>query len=182
MWFSNIISQYDTSITDNPSVATILGRLNKKPQYHEWLNTSTNLKNNINQQSTLSMLDSKKWNEYTDGTEKRGFKNSIYADYAIGGPTVEMFCESYNSTHGGDDVIPRPKDDNDIYYSNGYKIEKIDNSGIRKTLDNYTDNLKASTQTVESTDINSMQFKCTYWLSSPSGGKSDWVLNATILR
>ena len=44
----------------------------------------------------IHMIDLELWN---------GYKNDIYSDYAIGGPTLEMFCQSYNNTHTGDDLI-----------------------------------------------------------------------------
>lgn len=171
MWFSNILNQYDTSVQVNQSAATILGKLNKQTKYHEWLSNAT-LQNNNNQKAVLSMLDSDKWNEYWDGTVKKGYKNSTYAEYAIGGPSLEMFCESYNTTHGGLDVIPKPKQDSNTnnYYTSGYKVEK----------NNWTDfwrgGLKDSSQTTENTDINNMHFKCHYWISSPSASSVDNVM------
>ena len=172
MYFRNILSLYNTSTAGNPSVASLLGKLSKQEQYHEWLSKAT-LQNYDNQKAVLSMLDTEKWNEYKDSENNtRGFKNVTYASYVLGGPTVEMFCESYNTTHGGLDVIPKPKDDNsNAYYKFGYKVKKGD------LLDNYTtSNLKASTQTELVSGINNMHFKSNYWLASPSAYYSDYVM------
>ena len=162
MYFANILSLYDTSISENPSVSTILGKLNKQSKYHEWLNVPSNLKNNTNQKSVLSMLDTDKWNEYTDvDNNKRGFKNSTFASYATGGPTIEMFCDSYNTTHEGFDVIPKPKDSEGTYYSSGYKVSKKSEEDSNTSEDlNSLEDLKASTQKELSTDVNVMYFNC----------------------
>ena len=171
MYFYNILGLYNTSTAGNPSVATLLGKLSKQEQYHEWLSKAT-IQNYDNQKAVLSMLDTDKWNEYMDGTTKKGYKNATYASYVLGGPTVEMFCESYNKTHGGLDVIPKPKDENsNSYYQYGYKLQKED------TLDNLTVDLKATTQTELSTGINNMHFKCYYWLASPSANNPNFVMN-----
>ena len=37
MRFNNILSSYNTSTAGNPSVASLLGKLSKQEQYHEWL-------------------------------------------------------------------------------------------------------------------------------------------------
>lgn len=119
------------------------------------------------------MLDTDKWNEYMDGTTKKGYKNATYASYVLGGPTVEMFCESYNKTHEGLDVIPKSKDNSNSYYQYGYKVQK------GEALDNWTGDLKATTQTELSTGINNMHFKCYYWLASPSAEGPDHVMLAS---
>ena len=171
LYFTNILDSYNTSTAGNPSVVSILGKLNKQEQYHEWLSKAT-LQNYNNQKAVLSMLDTDKWNEYMDGTTKKGYKNATYASYVLGGPTLEMFCESYNKTHGGLDVIPVAKNESNVYYGSGYKVQKGD------TIDNWTRDLKVSTQIESSTGINNMQFKCNYWLASPSDTANYYVLYA----
>ena len=171
MWISNILGQYDTSIEGNPSVISILEKLSKQSEYHVWLNTPTNLKNTINQKRVLSMLDTDKWNEYTDESNYKGFRNTIYANYVIGGPTIEMFCNSYNKTHGGDDIIPKTKNEEGTNYKYGYKVKKgSEDDGID------LNGLGDFTQTTENSDINNMYFKCNYWLSSPSAANSEYVI------
>ena len=158
-----ILNRYNTSTHPELSVATILGKLGKEEKYHEWLNVPGNLKNEDNQKAVLAMLDTDKWNEYTDGNTTKGFKNSKYASYVIGGPTLEMFCNSYNSTHGGDDIIPKPKKDGESgnYYVYGYKTKYGENDADIKA-----EGLKASKQVTDNSDINKMHFNCSYWLAS----------------
>ena len=56
------------------------------------------------------MLDTNAWNTLYKGEN---------AEYAIGGPTVEMFVESWNDTHSGDEQIGCEAESN----SNGYKVK-----------------------------------------------------------
>ena len=78
-----------------------------KSKYHQWLNVERYYNNAVTYGSCAgAMIDCDLWN---------GYKNSNYAEYAIGGPSMEMFCESYNSTHTGDDLVIEQK-------QNGYKI------------------------------------------------------------
>lgn len=83
--FNNVISDYsgsasilDTSIMDS--------RVKKWISYVSDNKTSTN--NNI--KAVAYMLDTNIWSVY---------KNSAYADYAIGGPTLDMFVTSYNQKY-----------------------------------------------------------------------------------
>lgn len=46
---------------------------------------------NLNEQAAAWLCDPSKWTAYCD-TDK--------ANYAIGGPSVEMYVKSYNQTHG----------------------------------------------------------------------------------
>lgn len=174
MHFDNIFSLYDTNVAGNPSVAELLGKLSKQEEYHEWLNTPTNLKNNNNQKAVLSMLDTDKWSDYNDKNNiKRGFKNSDYADYVIGGPSLEMFCKSYNITHGGVDIIAKAKDSTGAYYNTGYMIKKgNDNENT------WVEGLMASEQTPINTDVNKMLLESgNYWFASTSARNGTVVLN-----
>ena len=163
MWFTNILGKYDTATEGNQSVSTILGKLDKQSIYHEWLNSAP-LSNLANQKAVLSMLDTDKWNEYIDeNSNKKGYRNLAYANYVIGGPTIEMFCDSYNITHEGDNIIAKSKNNTGIYYAAGYKIQK----GYSEDADS-VENLKVDSQTPSNSNVNNMYFKCSYWISSPS--------------
>ena len=58
-------------------------------KWHKWINANRT-SSGINIKEISLLLDKDNWNMY---------KDSIFADYAIGGPTIEMFVQSYNSTH-----------------------------------------------------------------------------------
>ena len=80
--FDNVYNDYtgSASITDTRITKWIQKYLAVAP-------TSTN----TNIRSVAFMLDETRWSEK--------YANSQYAEYAIGGPTLEMFVASYNKTH-----------------------------------------------------------------------------------
>ena len=116
---------------------------------------------NLNEQAAAWLCDPSKWTAYCD-TDK--------ANYAIGGPSVEMYVKSYNQTHG-DDALGCQYQTNDVP---GY-IYKVNN-----TIQNggwYTNN--------DTLDY-SMTYKSMYcgqngkktgawWLASPSARDSSNV-------
>ena len=116
---------------------------------------------NENEQAAAWLCDPSKWTAYCD-TDK--------ANYAIGGPSVEMYVKSYNQTHG-DDALGCQYQTNDVP-GYGYKVNgTIQNSGW------YTNN--------DTLDY-SMTYKSMYcgqngnktgnwWLASPSASYSGGV-------
>ena len=116
---------------------------------------------NSNEQAVAWLCDPSKWTAYCD-TDK--------ANYAIGGPSVEMYVKSYNQTHG-DDALGCQYQTNDVP---GY-IYKVNN-----TIQN------SGWYTNANTLDYSMTYKSMYcgqngnktgawWLASPSAGNSDYV-------
>ena len=113
---------------------------------------------NQNEQAAAWLCDPSKWTAYCD-TDK--------ANYAIGGPSVEMYVKSYNQTHGDDALGCQYQTNNVPGY--GYKVNgTIQNSGWY-TNDNTLDY--------------SMTYKSMYcgqngkrtgswWLASPSAHSS----------
>ena len=81
-WYNNgtLLSNHTGNGYINSSIADLF-RYNR---YYTTYPSSTN----INAQATASLLDTVAWD---------GFVNSTYADYAIGGPTLEMWVASYNA-------------------------------------------------------------------------------------
>ena len=74
---------------------------------------------NENEQAAAWLCDPSKWTAYCD-TDK--------ANYAIGGPSVEMYVKSYNQTHGDDALGCQYQTNNVPGY--GYKVNgTIQNSG-----------------------------------------------------
>ena len=116
---------------------------------------------NENEQAAAWLCDPSKWTAYCD-TDK--------ANYAIGGPSVEMYVKSYNQTHGDDALGCQYQTNNVPGY--GYKVNgTIQNSGW------YTN---------DDTLDYSMTYKSMYcgqngnktgdwWLASPSAGNSGSV-------
>ncbi len=82
--FTNILGDYEgsASITD-----TRLQNLNNK--YYEYLKTNSKTSTNENVKAVAYMMDTLAWKDYAG--EK--------AEYAIGGPTIEMMVNSYNQKY-----------------------------------------------------------------------------------
>ena len=116
---------------------------------------------NQNEQAAAWLCDPSKWTAYCD-TDK--------ANYAIGGPSVEMYVKSYNQTHG-DNALGCQYQTNDAP-GYGYKVKgTIQNSGWytnSNTLD-YSMTYKSMYcgQNGENTG--------TWWLASPSAYSSNCV-------
>lgn len=141
--FSNdIIGEYNanTSTTDIPE---ILLRLNKQAEYHKWMNDSDNQKRNYaSEKAAAAMLDTEVWS---------GYNNTTYAEYAIGGPSLEMFCTAYNLIFTERKLEAIDSNPNNTW---GYLIKKDDESpslGVKGISHSYNYN---------------MSFNC--WLASPA--------------
>ena len=144
MGFSSIIEQYNANSTTT-DIPGIISRLNKQSLYHKWMNTAINqTKNYHSEKAVATMLDVDIWS---------GYINTTYAKYAIGGPTLEMFCKGYNDSHTGDKLEAIDS------YDYGYKIKK-------GTADpsNGVSGLKTG---AKNTLVDNMYFKQLYWLASP---------------
>ena len=116
---------------------------------------------NQNEQATAWLCDPSKWTAYCD-TDK--------ANYAIGGPSVEMYVKSYNQTHG-DDALGCQYQTNNVP---GY-IYKVNN-----TIQNdgwYTNsNTLDYSMTYKSMYCGQKGNKTGYWwLASPSAYSSNVV-------
>ena len=116
---------------------------------------------NKNEQAAAGLCDPSKWTAYCD-TDK--------ANYAIGGPSVEMYVKSYNQTHGDNALGCQYQTHDAPGY--GYKVKgTIQNSGWytnSNTLD-YSMTYKSMYcgQNGENTG--------TWWLASPSANGSGGV-------
>ena len=86
--FTNILNDYTDENNDGQ---TDISEIGKELNYDYFLNpdkayTSTN----TNMKAVAYMLDINAWS---------GFKEEGIAEYAIGGPTIELFFEAYNKAH-----------------------------------------------------------------------------------
>ena len=110
---------------------------------------------NPNIRSVAYMLDTEIW--------KDKYQNS-YAEYVIGGPTIEMFCASYKATH------PTRYIECESYTTNGYNVKWRDGSY-------FTSLSGLSTSELENLYvINDQTNAYGYWLASPSAGGASNLL------
>jgi hypothetical protein len=99
--FNNVFQNYDGSISINNSLAS-------KWLSSYWKNYSKSTNSNI--KAVAYLMDTNIWNEK--------FKINGYADYVIGGPTLEMYCASYKDTHSTSYLECEAESN-----SNGYKLK-----------------------------------------------------------
>ena len=151
MDFNGIYLQYNASSTKT-DIPDILSKLDKQNIYHKWLSISSNQTRNYpSEKSVASMLDVDLW---------KGYNNTTYAKYAIGGPTLEMFCKSYNDTRteNASKLL-------EIYEDNSYGYT------IKKRNEDPTDDLIGLNTGAVNTTVDDMYFKIrtynnAYWIAS----------------
>ena len=134
-YFRNILNDYEGSA--NITEARIKGLNNS------YFSTGKSSSNN-NMKSVAYMLDTKAWS---------GFAIEGKADYAIGGPTVELLFKSYNQKYSGTNYVAEATS------NYGYKVGSGSASGYSLTLSNTSDPLYVITSNSNAE---------AYWLASPS--------------
>ena len=145
-WYNggSILSTHTGNDYINNSVSNLF-------MYNKYYNTSST---NVNAQAVASLLDTNAWS---------GFVDSKYAEYAVGGPTLEMWVESYNAKG----YTPLYTNTNATGYYIGlsegttdyYQYITEGTEGI--TISGYNDTLYFPHKTVENECYG-------YWLSSPN--------------
>ena len=126
-WYDSVNSEITlTSYQGNENINETISSMFMYEKYLTKNPTSTN----ANAKATASMLSQTAWN---------GFKDENYAQYAVGGPTLEMLVTSYNAK-GYDDLYTNV---NDIGYyvgntegttSDSYDVKDDTNNGSDDTL------------------------------------------------
>lgn len=151
--FSNILNDYPNGSTD---VSDIGKQLNKS--YFIDNNNYSSTYNNM--KSVAYMLDTNAWS---------GFKGED-AEYAIGGPTIELFFEAYNKAHGTS--------------ANQYQARAKSTTGYEITTDGGTtwgnSTSTAGGNYLVTNDptfvINTNKNASAMWLASPSAGATSSVM------
>ena len=148
----NVLSDY------HGGAATIDSTFANKWISSYWKNNSTSTKPNI--KAVAYMLDTNAWNTLYKGEN---------AEYAIGGPTIEMFAKSWNDTHSGNKQIGCEAKSN----SNGYRVKFANGS-----YDNWI-------STLAQDEYNSMYIKSNntkadgMWIASPSASYDSYLMFTT---
>ena len=151
-YFSNILNDYVTGsarITDSK-----LKALN-----NDYFNTKKFTSTNNNMKSVAYMMDTTAWNSKFKGNK---------AEYAIGGPTVELLFKSYNgkyrTTYESQAIESSDKT------NTGYQIRKTS----KDTWANYVSSMLTTNDSLyvitSQTDANA------YWLASPSAYSTYFVM------
>ncbi|MDE5539953.1 MAG: hypothetical protein K2J20_05655, partial [Bacilli bacterium] len=154
---SDVLSDYEGS-------EWIRGNTNTNAR--KWLDTYLNSaygqnNTNANMKAVAYMMDTNIWGKFVDST---------YAEYAIGGPTLDLFCASYRKTHN---IWAKSGSVN----SNGYKVQfgsdsdSYGTSGVESDFEEIyikSDNSNAEGMWIASpaADVNTSLWATTYngWL------------------
>lgn len=161
--FSGVYNQYAGS-----SDVTQVG---KELNYDYFLNpekaytsTSSNMK------AVAYMLDTNAWS---------GFREEGVAEYAIGGPTIELLFEAYNKAHP-DDEYPNGKYKARAKSATGYEIST---DGGEEGGNTWSDDITSSADYLNDSDptfvINSTANAYGMWLASPSAHGTTYVMHVS---
>ena len=148
-----VIPKYTTG---SGAIGTIGQNLNSK--FYKYLsdNSTTSTYNNI--KAVAYMLDSDIWGNFK-GTN---------ADYAIGGPSVELLFKAYNKYKG-------KSYETQVVSQNGYQVRSSSTASWANHLD--SGSIVADTDTVNSPYIVSSSTNASgYWLASPSADDNYYVM------
>ena len=151
-YFSNILNDYVTGsarITDNK-----LKALN-----NDYFNTKGFTSTNSNMKSVAYMMDTTAWNSKFKGNK---------AEYAIGGPTVELLFKSYNGKYGT--TYESQAIESSDKTNTGYQIRKTS----KDTWANYVSSMLTTNDSLYV--ITSQTNALAYWLASPSAYGTDSVM------
>ena len=150
---------------------TTLKKLNNS-YYNEKSFTGNTNPNSI---AVASMLDTSSWEM---------FRDSKYAQYAIGGPSVEMFCDSYTQTHPQGYGLKAEAFQNGENY--GYKVKTTATNasyGWNTAAGSVAAYDDTSADTIAATAINQLYRPDStststehFWLSSPSDNNANRVV------
>ncbi len=176
---SNKIVDYNrttpTQITKYASEQT-LKKLNNSYYSQEFGKHSTG-GGNEHSRAVASMLDTDVWSIYMDNN---------YAEYAIGGPSVEMFCNSYTQTHaeGAGLEAKAFAPESGVTNQYGYKVKTTatasSNSGSDYGYNTAGGTVVAYSANNTSTEINKLYRPNNsepFWLSSPSAINASSVMH-----
>ena len=159
--FSNILNDYAGGSADVTEIGKELNYdyfLNPEKAY---TSTSSNMK------AVAYMLDTNAWS---------GFREEGVAEYAIGGPTIELLFEAYNKAHP-DDEYPNGKYKARAKSATGYEIST---DGGEEGGNTWSNNITSSADYLNDSDptfvINSTANAYGMWLASPSATYTDYVM------
>ena len=151
-YFSNILNDYVTGsarITDNK-----LKALN-----NDYFNTKGFTSTNSNMKSVAYMMDTTAWNSKFKGNK---------AEYAIGGPTVELLFKSYNGKYGT--TYESQAIESSDKTNTGYQIRKTS----KDTWANYVSSMLTTNDSLYV--ITKTSDALAYWLASPSAASTNYVM------
>lgn len=156
MTSSEHIGSNSSAIKNNP--------LTKK--YLKWVSSYPNSENN-NMKATAFMMDTNKWSSFAG--------NTFEGTFAIGGPTLELFIESFNAKHSSQ-IATYTTITGDNANSNGYKVKWENDASWSDNLNNI------DTSSNNMWCISSDSKSNTYFLASPTNSTAGAIRTYTIWK
>ena len=152
---SNIVDYNRTTPTKITKYASelVLKSLNES-YYNQGFSPTKENEGLASMRAVISMLDTDVWSV---------FKDNNFADYAIGGPSLEMFCKSYSQTHDKGIEAKAFSKENGVADQYGYKVKIADSVEYKNDTDN--NYISSDFNYLYRYDILSKE---SYWLCSPS--------------
>lgn len=154
--FTNILADYSNGSDD---VADETRYLNK--QYYEYLANKHVSSTDSNMRVVAYMCDTSVWNKFK--TDK--------ADFAIGGPTIELLFKSYNKKYGTNYLAGSLESNETSKDSEGNTVESINKTGYRISNnggESWTTGYNYRVITQDTTYILGQGNTRGIWLASPS--------------
>ena len=154
--FTNILADYSNGSDD---VAEETRYLNK--QYYEYLANKHVSSTDSNMRVVAYMCDTSVWNKFK--TDK--------ADFAIGGPTIELLFKSYNKKYGTNYLAGSLESNETSKDSEGNTVESINKTGYRISNnggESWTTGYNYRVITQDTTYILGQGNTRGIWLASPS--------------
>ena len=163
--FTNILNDYTDENNDGQIDISEIG---KELNYDYFLNPDkAYASTNNSMKSVAYMLDTNAWS---------GFREEGVAEYAIGGPTIELLFEAYNKVHPDDDY-PSGKYKARAKSATGYEIST---DGGEEGGNTWSHSITSRTDYLDDSDttfvINSASNAVAMWIASPSANPINRVM------
>ena len=168
-YFGNIRNEYPNGIDSIGDTKYATLETIKKLNKDFYITKGYTATSQGNVRAISSMLDTNLWKDFMDKTDGSG-----KAQYAIGGPTIEMYFASYNQTHSTN------------YITLAFDTESGNNAyGYKMTGSSGGTNFATSTVGIKD-DINNLYrydtdstYATTYWFASPSASNAYYMTGAS---
>ena len=155
-----IMSKYTGSV----NVVASMQKYNKD-YFKDYTSTNSNMK------AVAYMLDTTTWSSFATSSEG-------YAEWAIGGPTVELLFKAYNKYT--EKTANPTAYESDAVSINGYQVRKTSSDSFTNKIDG-TDIIAQDTGTVDNPySIYYQQSQASnYWLASPANNANYYVMQVS---
>ena len=160
-WTNDFSMEVTDGVVPKYPNASVIGTIGRKLNNKLYLSSSLGSQSNtmVNIRAVAYMLDSDIWNNF----------KGTYADYAVGGPSIELLLKAYNKYKNYTGNLEYSAE----VFGNGYIIKR---NG--QTIQNYVNIIEADSETKDNPYIVSdSQKSYGYWVSSPTSNGFYGIMN-----